>query len=70
MHIAWSIAGPHFWSTVMHIMVLWHQAGCTKIERFLNRNQHIQSKLLNSEFWIVGELSKIGHHFSTKKIKN
>ena len=39
----------------------------TKLERFLPKNQHTQRKLLNFEFWINGELSKIGHHFSNKK---
>ena len=44
---------------------LWSfQAGGTKLERFLHKNQHTQRKLLNFEFWINGELSKIGHHFS------
>ena len=47
---------------------LWSfQAGGTKLERFLRKNQHTQRKLLNFEFWINGELSKIGHHFSNKK---
>ena len=47
---------------------LWSfQAGGTKLERFLHKNQHTQRKLLNFEFWINGELSKIGHHFSNKK---
>ena len=31
-------------------------------------NQHTQRKLLNFEFWINGELSKIGDHFSNKVI--
>ena len=44
------------------------QAGGTKLERFLHKNQHTQRKLLNFEFWINGELSKIGHHFSNKVI--
>ena len=34
--------------------------GYTKLERFLPKNQHTQRKLLNFEFWINGELSKIG----------
>ena len=42
--------------------------GGTKLERFLQKNQHTQRKLLNFEFWINGELSKIGHHFSNKVI--
>jgi hypothetical protein len=48
---------------------LWSfQAGGTKLERFLHKNQHTQRKLLNFEFAINGELSKIGHHFSNKVI--
>ena len=47
---------------------LWSfQTGDTKLERFLPKNQHTQRKLLHFEFWINGELSKIGHHFSNKK---
>ena len=30
----------------------------TKLERILPKNEHIQRKLLNFEFWIDGELSK------------
>ena len=37
--------------------------GDTKLERFLSKEQHTQRKSLNFEFWINGELSKIGHHF-------
>ena len=40
----------------------------TKLERILPKNEHTQRKLLNVEFWINGELSKIGHHFSNKVI--
>ena len=39
----------------------------TKLERVLPKNQHTQRKLLNSENWVNGELSKIGHHSSNKK---
>jgi len=42
--------------------------GSTKLERFLHKNQYTHRKLLNFEFWINGELSKIGHHFSNKVI--
>ena len=43
---------------------LWSfQAGDTKLERFLHKNQHTQRKLLNFEFWINGE-----HNFSNKKL--
>ena len=42
--------------------------GGIKLEKFLPKNQHTQRKLLNSENWVNGELSKIGHHFSNKVI--
>ena len=44
------------------------KAGGAKLDRFLQKNQHTQRNLLNFEFWINGELSKIGHHFSNTKI--
>ena len=48
---------------------LWSfQMGGIKLERFLPKNQHTQRKLVNFEFWINVELSKIGHHFSNKVI--
>ena len=38
---------------------LWRfQAGGTKLERFLPKNQHTQRKLLNFENWVNGEVSK------------
>ena len=38
---------------------LWSfQAGVTKLERFLPKNQQIQRKLLNFEKWCIGEVSK------------
>ena len=41
------------------------EAGGTKLERFLTKNQHTQRKLLNFENWVNGEVVlKIGHHFS------
>ena len=44
---------------------LWSsQAGGTKLERFLPKNQHTQRKLLSFENWVSGEVSKIGHRFS------
>ena len=39
-----------------------------KLERFQHKDQHTQRKLLNFEFWINGELSKIGYHFNNKVI--
>ena len=45
------------------------KGGIQKLERFLAKNQLTQRKLLNFEFWISCELSKIGHHFSNKKNK-
>ena len=48
---------------------LWSfQAGASKLEIFLYKNQHTQKKWLNFEFWINGELSKGGHLFSNKVI--
>ena len=44
------------------------QAGGTKLERFLPKNQPTQRKLLNFEFWINGELSKLGYHIDNKVI--
>ena len=36
---------------------LWSfQAGGTKLDRFLHKNQHTQRKLLNLEFWIKAKL--------------
>ena len=32
--------------------------GCTKLERFLPKNQHSQRKFWNFENWISGEVSK------------
>ena len=43
--------------------------GGTKLEIFFHKNQHTKRKILNFEFWINGELSKIGHHFSNNVIK-
>ena len=38
---------------------LWSfQAGGTKLERFLPKNQNTQRKLLNFENWVNGEVSK------------
>ena len=54
----------HMMLDVMAIRVVEFSSGGTKLERFLHKNQH--RKLLNFEFWINGELSKIGHHFSIK----
>ena len=43
--------------------------GDIKLERFLPKNQHTLRKLLNFDFWINGELSKIGHGISNKIIR-
>jgi hypothetical protein len=50
----------------MAAWVVQFSSGGTKLEIFLHKNQYTQRKLLNFEFWINGELSKIGHHFSKK----
>ena len=51
------LAGLQTWK-VWQYGVWSFQTGDTKLERFLPKNQHIQRKLLNFEFWINGELSK------------
>ena len=38
------------------------QAGGTKLERFLPKNQHTLRKLSKFENWCNGEVLKIGHH--------
>ena len=46
--------GPWLWQ-----YGLWSfQAGSTKLERFLPKNQHSQGKLLNFENWVNGEVLK------------
>ena len=52
---------------IMAIQVVEFSSGGTKLERLLHENQHTQWKSLNYEFWVNGELPKIGHHFSNKK---
>ena len=52
----------------MAIRVMEFSNGVYKLERFLHKNQHNQRKFFNFKFWINGELSKIGHHFSNKVI--
>ena len=37
------------------------QAGGTKLENVLPKNQHTQRKLLNLENWVNGEASRIVH---------
>ena len=44
------------------------QAGGANLERFLHKNQQTQKKLLKIEFWVNGDMSKIGHHFSNRVI--
>ena len=48
----------------MAVRVVEFSSRGTTLEIFLHKNQHTQRKLLNFEFWINGELSKIGYHFS------
>ena len=47
-----------FCTSGIHIMAM-----VTKLERFLQKNQHTHRKLLNFENWVNTELSKIGHQF-------
>ena len=51
----------------MAVRVVEFSIGGYKIRK-MPKNQHTQRKLLNFEFWINGELSKIGHHFDNKVI--
>ena len=45
-----------FWDWGLWQYGLWSfQTGCTKLERFLHKNQHTQRKLLNFENWTNGE---------------
>ena len=44
--------------------------GGTKLERFLPKNQHTQTKLLNFEFWINGQLSKNANIWLSKSSKS
>ena len=56
---------------VMIIMAIWVielSIGGAKLERFLHKNKHTQRKFMIFEFWIIGELSKIGNDFSNKVI--
>jgi hypothetical protein len=53
--------------TVWKYSLLSFQAGDTKLERLLSKNQHAQMKFMSCENWYNGELSKIGHHFSNIK---
>ena len=41
-----------------------------RVVEFSSGVYKIRNELLNLEFWIIGELSKIGHHFINKVIKN
>ena len=72
INVSYEIQNVHLRSK--KLILLWQyglwsfQAGGTKSERFLHKNQHTQRKLLNSEFWINGRLSKIRHHFTKKVI--
>ena len=52
----------------MAIQVMEFSSRGTELERFLHKNQYTQMKLLKFEFWINGQLSKTGHHFSKKVI--
>ena len=42
----------------------------TKLERFLPKNQHNQSKFMNFENWCNSENLKVCHHFNNKVIQN
>ena len=47
---------------------LWcFQAGGHKIRKIFEQESTFPKEIIEFEFWINGELSKIGHHFSNKK---
>ena len=52
----------------MAVQVVEFSSGGIKLKRFWHMNQHTQRILFNFEFLIIGELSKIGHHFSNEVI--
>ena len=51
-------------ANVAYVSAIWQyrlssfQAGNTKLERFLAKNQHTHRKFLNFENWVNGEVSK------------
>ena len=53
--------GPTLCSLLLVLCRIWQygfwsfQTGCTKLERFLHKNQHTQRNLLNFENWTNGE---------------
>ena len=64
IHYSWTFDLKPSSSYRCYCCILWQygfwsfQAGCTKLERFLPKNQHTQRKLLNFENWVNGEVSK------------
>ena len=52
----------------MAIRVVEFSNGGYKIRKIFAKESTYPMKLLNFEFWINGELSKIGHHFGQKVI--
>ena len=61
--------GVHDILPSMAVRVVKFSSGGTKLERFLHKNQPTYPKeIIEFEFWINGEVSKIGHHFSNKVI--
>ena len=60
--------------TLSYVSSLWQyglsrfQAGYTKLEIFLPKNQHTQRKLLNFENWVHGRCQKLGIILESKVI--
>ena len=48
-------------SSLWQYGLLSFQTGVTELKIFFPKNQHIQRKLLNFEFWIIGEQAETGH---------
>ena len=58
-----------FWALgSMAIQVVEFSSGGTILEIFLHKNQQNKRKSFYFDFWINGELSKMGHHFINKVI--
>ena len=59
IHIPYELESHNIlYSILWQYGLLSFQAGYTKLEIFLPKNQHTQRKLLNFENWVNGEVSK------------
>ena len=53
---------------IMAIRVVEFSGGGYKVRKIFAKESTYPKEISNFEFWINGELSKIGHHFSNKVI--